>query len=283
MKIVWRQLATGILLLPVALRSLYVDGHPSMSWRHWVAFLLMATCYVVMTVGFAMALEYTAVGNAVILANSQSILLLAGKLFVGEAVTTMEGTGAVVAFTGAVLCSRDSEEVAPTSIGDRTLFGDLLAFVSALGGVGYLVLAQPLRSEMNLFVFMAANMLVGTLLIVLFMTLVLGEEVSMGMDSRIGIFGWLEPQIDRLPLELVIVLVCNLLGTLGYIRAMQYFDNVVISVAALLEPVVAELLAFGLGVGFLPGWRGWTGNALVLFGTLAVVWPTKRNSGGLSH
>jgi hypothetical protein len=64
----------------------------------------------------------------------------------------------------------------------------------------------------------------------------------------------------------------------------EFFDNIIIAVAALLEPVVAELLAFGLGVGFLPGWKGWLGNALVLLGTLAVVWPTKKGGGGgLGH
>ena len=63
-------------------------------------------------------------------------------------------------------------------------------------------------------------------------------------------------------------------GALGYVRAMQYFENLVISVAALMEPVVAEFLAFIFGVGFLPGWKGWLGNALVALGTLAVIAPS---------
>lgn len=66
---------------------------------------------------------------------------------------------------------------------------------------------------------------------------------------------------------------------------MHYFDNLVISVAALLEPVVAELLAFMFGVGFLPGWKGWLGNALVAGGTFAVVYqpPHTRSTGGHGH
>jgi hypothetical protein len=52
---------------------------------------------------------------------------------------------------------------------------------------------------------------------------------------------------------------------------MQDFDNLVIAVASLMEPVVAELLALALGVGTLPGLEGWIGNGLVMGGTLAVV------------
>jgi drug/metabolite transporter (DMT)-like permease len=53
---------------------------------------------------------------------------------------------------------------------------------------------------------------------------------------------------------------------------MHYFSNLVISVATLLEPVVASLTAVALGVGDLPGWKGWLGNLFVIVGTLAVVY-----------
>jgi drug/metabolite transporter (DMT)-like permease len=225
MKIVWRQLATGLLLCPMAMRSVWKHGLPTLDWRQWGNFLVMATCYVTMTVGFALSLEYTAVGNAVILSNSQSILLLAGKFFVAEQVTHLEGTGALVAFLGAVLCSKDSQDVVPTSFGDTTILGDCIAMLAAFGGVGYLVFAKPLRSEIDLFVFMTANMLVGTLMIILFMVVVLKEEISLDMDPAIGLFGWLQPQLDRLPVEIIIVVICNLFGTLGYIRAMYVWGG----------------------------------------------------------
>jgi hypothetical protein len=76
----------------------------------------------------------------------------------------------------------------------------------------------------------------------------------------------------------VMVLACNLIGAMGYVKAMHYFDTLVISVAALLEPIVAELTAFALGVGFLPGLMGWIGNGMVLLGTVAVVLPTASKS-----
>jgi hypothetical protein len=64
-----------------------------------------------------------------------------------------------------------------------------------------------------------------------------------------------------------------------YVRAMQYFDNLVISSATLLEPVVAEFMAFSFGVGTLPGLQGWAGNLLVAAGTFAVVYKPAGISG----
>lgn len=54
--------------------------------------------------------------------------------------------------------------------------------------------------------------------------------------------------------------------------AMQYFDNLVIAVAGLMQPVLATFTAFFIGVGLLPSIMGWIGNALVAGGTFAVVY-----------
>jgi hypothetical protein len=69
-----------------------------------------------------------------------------------------------------------------------------------------------------------------------------------------------------------------MLGAVGYVRAMQYFDNLLISVAALMEPVVALFTAFCFGVGVLPGYKGWLGNILVAVGTFAVIAPSSMNA-----
>jgi drug/metabolite transporter (DMT)-like permease len=98
-----------------------------------------------------------------------------------------------------------------------------------------------------------------------------------------GLWGFLNWRWDRLPLELYMVLVCNLMGAMGYVRAMKYFDNLVIAVATLMEPVVASLMAHLLHVGLLPGIIGWTGNLLVAAGTLAVIYPTVGKGGDASH
>jgi len=284
MKVYWRQTATALLMLAPAAWSVHKDGIPVMSYTQWIMMMLTAGSYSGMCFFFVWALEYTAVGNALIFSNSQALLLLVGKLFVGQRVTCIEGAGAFIAFSGAILCSRDSSQGSPTNSGDTTLWGDLFAILSALSGVTYLVFAKTLRSSMNLYVFMFMMMALGSLETLVIVAIV-GEPLSFDRNRGTGAFGWLNvDEPDRFPLELVMVLVCNLFGTTGYVRAMHYFDNLVISVAALCEPVVAEFLAFGLGVGFLPGWKGWMGNALVACGTYAVVYrPPGKHMSSTSH
>jgi drug/metabolite transporter (DMT)-like permease len=99
------------------------------------------------------------------------------------------------------------------------------------------------------------------------------------MDEDWGTFGFLHwDRFDRLPLEIITVIICNMFGTMGYIRSLRYFDPFVVSVAALSEPVVAQLLAALAQVGLLPGWRGWIGNVLIALGTYWVAYhPTAKN------
>ena len=74
------------------------------------------------------------------------------------------------------------------------------------------------------------------------------------------------------------VIVCNMIGSMGYLRSTQYFDNLVISVATLMEPMIASFLAYSMDVGVLPGPIGWLGNALVMLGTVAVIDPRSKKS-----
>jgi hypothetical protein len=64
--------------------------------------------------------------------------------------------------------------------------------------------------------------------------------------------------------------------------AMEYFDNVIIAVATLMEPLLASMIAYAFHAGLLPGPLGWFGNALVVLGTLAVVYPS-MGKGGEMH
>ena len=93
-----------------------------------------------------------------------------------------------------------------------------------------------------------------------------------------GVFGWLN--VNRLPVMIYMVLVVNFVGTMGFVRAMEYFDNIVIAVATLMEPLLASLIAFACNAGLLPGSLGWLGNLLVVLGTLAVVYPSVGKESG---
>lgn len=216
MKVFWRTSATSCVLLPFAIRSIVRDGIPVMNRTEWVMLFLTMACYAAMCIFFVWALEWTAVGNALIFSNSQAMILLVGKLFVGEAVSRMEGSGAVIAFIGAILCSQDSADAASGATLRRygTLLGDLFAILSAIAGVGYVVLAKTVRPRMDLYFFMFCIMTGGSLWSLL-SVYVAGERVSFDIDAKHGIFGWMSPSANRLLTELVMVLICNLFGSMG--------------------------------------------------------------------
>lgn len=278
-KTLWRNSATAVALLPFALRSIFAEGIPSLSIAQSLVLILTGACYAAYTVLFAWAVKYTTIGNAVIFGNTQAIILLIGKTIMGEPLSLMEGLGSVVAFIGAIFCSRDSAQGEDTSLAGSSLLGDGYALLCAFCGVGYLITAKAIRRTMNLYVFMCCVMFwssVGSLVL----AHLAGIEVTLDRHVDHGAFGWINWEFDRLPLELVMVLSCQFLGALGYIRCMHYFSTLVISVATLMEPVVAELTAVALGVGDLPGWMGWVGNLLVILGTLAVVYrPSSSDKG----
>ncbi|KAL7578552.1 hypothetical protein ACA910_011610 [Epithemia clementina (nom. ined.)] len=291
LKVAWRSMATVLMLLPLVVGVLCTEGLPHLTWSHWCRVPLAALGLTVLCIYFVLSLQYTSVGNALILSNSQSLMLLIGKFLVGTRVTSLEAFGALVAFGGAILCSIDSSQQegrgggngstmdahgadstndASSSAAILTFWGDLYGLISAIGGVGYLVFAQSIRKHLNLYIFMFLNMLFTALYSYAFVYSTGSTRITLDFHPNHGVFGWMNA--DRLPLELTMVVICNLLGGMGYVRAMQYFDSLVISVAALMEPVVAELMACFLGVGLLPGWKGWLGNALVTAGTVAVVY-----------
>jgi drug/metabolite transporter (DMT)-like permease len=121
--------------------------------------------------------------------NSQSVLLVAAKILVGQQVVFLEGFGVLVAFFGAILCARESASLDDTpSSGWLNLWGDALGLISSVGGIGYIVLGKALRASMPVLIFMTLNMLLASFLILLYMKLA-GLEFSWNRHIDHGVFG----------------------------------------------------------------------------------------------
>ena len=236
MKIIWRLAATTFLFIPLAIWEVLTNSmHPTRDtvW-YWICSVLAGVLYGPYCYTFAIALDYTSVQDSVILSNTQSLILLLGKLLVGSSASRNEILGAIVAFSGAVLCNRDSaDNLGATSTtdgsdsGKQVLLGDAISLLSALAGVFYLVLSKLARSRVPLYPFMFVVMVSGTLVSV-FTAQLMSIPVSWDMDEEYGVFGFFNiDRMDRLPLEFVTVIVCNVFGTMGYVRALMYFDPLV--------------------------------------------------------
>jgi len=277
---------------------------PRMNFSQWLTFVAAVFAYTTHNLLFYKALDYTTIGNAVIYANSQALLLIIAKGFVGEPIHPFEAVGVVVAFTGAILCSKDSEseseseedtnaESSSSSSSSSSsqvpaIYGDVMALGAAVAGVAYLTFAKAVRPHMSVTTFMFLVLFSGSFLVLLYISLTDGtESLDWSTDPYTGVFGWLDisKEHHRLPVVLHLAVIVNMIGTMGFVRAMKYFENVVISVATLMEPLLASLIAYAFQIGLLPGPLGWVGNVLVIVGTLGVVYPSmgKGGSGSDMH
>lgn len=270
LKYFWRTTAVSILLAPLAARHIWKYGLSRLVQVRLYTLGAAVICFVGAALAFVTALQYTSVGIAVNFANSQALLMILGKLVTGQHVHWMEASGVVVAFVGGMLCSLDTshESEAERSHG---WYGESLAMISGIFGVGYLTTAKAIRSDLPVTVFMFLVMSGGALLIFIFMT-VTRCEYHFSNDPYTGLYGWLTMSENRFIIMLYIALVCNLIGTMGFVRAMKHLDNLVIAVATLLEPAVATILAYWIVGANLPGPFGWLGNLLIIAGTFAVVY-----------
>lgn len=76
------------------------------------------------------------------------------------------------------------------------------------GGIGYIILGKSLRSSMPVLFFMVLNMTTASFMILLF-SWSIGTEFTWGRHVNHGVFGWMNLQGDRLPLELGTVFVVS--------------------------------------------------------------------------
>jgi drug/metabolite transporter (DMT)-like permease len=250
------------------------EGFPKLTFGGWTTFLASSAFLTLTTLAFYTALEYTTIGNAVIYANSQALLLIVGKVFIGETIHVLEGCGVIVAFTGAILCSRDSEHSSEEADTKSALFGDFLALCSAAFGVAYLTFAKAVRSEMSVIFFITFVMFVGSLMVLVILVINPREQLSFDFDPNHGVFGGFSFTENRFWVLAYLAIVVNVCGSMGFIRAMAYFDTIIIAVGTLMEPLAASTIAFVCHAGLLPGPLGWLGNFLVVVGTLSVVYPS---------
>ena len=277
--------ATTILLTAFLIKAAVwnkVNIVPQLTPGQWAAFFLAVVLFAAHCLLLYLALEYTTIGNAIIYANSQALLLIVGKVFVGQAVTLLEGVGVVVAFTGALLCSRDSEQSAgddPEHTITEARWGDFMALLSAVAGVLYLTLAKSVRSYVPVTLFIWMVMCLGSFLVLAYLYLT-AVPVTWDRHPYTGLFGWMVMTDHHIWILLHIAVVGNVLGTMGFVRAMAFFSTTTIAVATLMEPLLAQLIGYLFHVGLLPGPMGYVGNGLVMLGTIAVVWQSAEKADG---
>ncbi|KDO20044.1 hypothetical protein SPRG_14192 [Saprolegnia parasitica CBS 223.65] len=235
--------------------------------------------YVIFLGTFICALDMTSVSHAYIFNNCHSLLLVLGKLVFRQPVTGAQLTGTLIGLIGGIVTTLDfhvSDPNAPITL--PSMEGDFVAFLGAIGGVLYLTQAERLRPNVDLMVFMYYLDLIGAG-ILLTLLVCMGAPLELSMDPTVGLYGWMTPAANRLPVALYIVFVCDFIGTMGYVRGLYYFEPIVISMVMLLEPIIATVIGILAQVEAIPGLLTLGGGLLVLAGTALVILssPTKAS------
>ena len=217
LKLYWRMTATSVVLCTFAVHTMVKSGGwPRLTFSKWLTFAGATIGYTGHGLLYIYALQYTSIGNVVIGANSQAILLILAKLIMGEKVLAMELGGVTLAFMGCILCSSD-EAKDPDNDDERAgmaVVGDLLALASGAFGVGYLTFAKAVRKDVPVTVFMFLVMLFGSWMVLIFMLIIESGDLSISRDPYFGLFGWLNLKEHRLYILIHIAIICNVIGTM---------------------------------------------------------------------
>mmetsp|Transcript_20115 Transcript_20115/g.28503 ORF Transcript_20115/g.28503 Transcript_20115/m.28503 type:complete len:735 (+) Transcript_20115:106-2310(+) len=287
LKSFWRFCSTAICLLPFAVLATLRDGIPNLTKQQWATLPLAAFVFTYMTTSFVVALDFTTLANAIVLSNVSPLVIIAGKSIVGLPILMAEGSGAIIGFIGGVICSKDnsshghggddSNVFVQVEEHPQALFGNLMAFSSSFATAGYIVIAKNLRTSMDLFVFMFLIMTLASFFLLGFMVWS-GETLMLSNDSNYGLWGWINPTLDRLVIELFIAIICTMVGSMGYVAVMKYFEPVVVGSVMLMEPIVGTLLAVAVGASELPGLQTLIGDIVVIIGSFLVIYSGSRKT-----
>ncbi|MEW6228625.1 MAG: DMT family transporter [Bacillota bacterium] len=195
------------------------------------------------------SLSHTSVASSVVLVSMHPLLvMLGGRLLLGEPARVGAIAGAAVAVVGSALIG-----LGDSSTGGNALFGDLLALLSAFMFAGYVLVGRRVRQRLSVcpYAFLVYGMCSCILAI-----------ACLTSGAR------LYPHTERdFMLFLGLAVVPTILGHTVFNWALRYVSASVISVSALGEPVGATFLAM-VFLKELPPATAVAGGTLVLAGIL---------------
>ncbi|OQS07399.1 Drug/Metabolite Transporter (DMT) Superfamily [Thraustotheca clavata] len=233
--------------------------------------LLCAAGFTVWNASFNWALAHTSVAHVYVLNNCHSLLMVVWRAVSGDALVFAEGFGSVVGIAGSIVTAMDHDGQSSNSdIVGPSMYGDIGAFLGAIGAVLYFLQAKVISTRMPFLFFMLCHSF--TVCMFLLPTMwCLGESYELSSNPSNGLFGWANWQLDRLPIEIYLVVICDFGGRMGFIRVLAYFDPLVVSITMLMQPILAAFFGVAAGVATVPGLITCIGSVIVIAGTALVI------------
>ena len=247
----YRLAIAAIIVVPI---GVIVEWHAlaGLTRRQWGLVFLSAACLAAHFTFWITSLEHTSVASSVVIVTSNPILVAIGAaLLLRERSSARVLAGIGVALVGGVVIA-----LGDWGLGDRRLFGDMLALLGAVAAAGYFIAGRSLRERLGIFGYVAPVYGAAAVLQV-GIVLVTGTDLT-GFSAET--YGWL----------VLLALLPQLLGHSSLNWSLGYLPATLVATAVMMEPVGASLLAW-LVLDEAPPVASVAGGALVLGGVFTTL------------
>ena len=224
----------------------------SLTRRQWGLVFAAAVCLAAHFAFWITSLEHTSVASSVVIVTSNPVLVAIGAaVLLRERTSARAMAGVGLAVVGGVVIA-----VGDWDLGDRRLYGDLLALGGAVAVAGYYIAGRSLRERLSILGYIAP--VYGTAAVLLTAAaLATGAQLT-GFD--VEVYGWL----------VLLALLPQVVGHSTLNWSLGYLPATLVATAVMAEPVGASLLAWAV-LDEAPPVTSVAGGALVLVGVFTTL------------
>ncbi|OCA81418.1 DMT family transporter [Pseudobacillus wudalianchiensis] len=252
----YRLLFTVLLMLPLFLVK-YVGELKEISKKDWFFSFIAGVFLAFHFILWFESLNYTSVASSTVLVTLQPLFAFVGTYFIFKERFTLGALiGGGVAIAGSFIIGWGDLRVS-----GQALYGDVLALIACALITGYLLFGQIIRKRMSLITY--TFIVYFNCTIVLFFYVLFKQEAFYPYPAKEWLYFFL------------LAVLSNLLGHTLFNWAIKYISTSAVSMAILLEPIGASILAWWLLREKLMTAQI-VGGAIVLAGLLLFVADPKK-------
>ena len=252
----YRLLFTILLMLPLFLFK-YVGELKAISRKDWLFSFIAGVFLAFHFILWFESLNYTSVASSTVLVTLQPLFAFAGTyLIFKERFTLGALVGGGVAIVGSVIIGWGDFRVS-----GQALYGDMLALIACALITGYLLFGQIIRKRMSLVTY--TFIVYFNCTVVLFFYVLIKKEAFYPYPTKEWVYFFL------------LAVMSNLLGHTLFNWSIKYISTSAVSMAILLEPIGASILAWWVLKEHLMTAQI-VGGAIVLMGLLLFVTDPRK-------
>jgi drug/metabolite transporter (DMT)-like permease len=254
----YRLLFAVIIMAPFVFYS-YRDELKSISRKHW---LLSAIAGVFLALHFILwfeSLNHTSVASSVVFVSVQPFFAFLGTYFLFQerfsygAIISM-----IIALFGSIIIGWGDFQ-----LGEAAFFGDILAILGAVAITGYFLIGQSARKKLSLIPY--TFIVYGVASITLFIYNVGLQHSFIGYSST----SWWS--------FLALAIIPTFFGHSIFNWSLRWLSTATVSMAGLLEPVGATILAYFI-LDETVTWSQFLGGTIVIFGLYLFIVSTSKKT-----